>query len=47
LDWAVRGSRRDAHPARHDRDEYCRKFDLPMRPFVVGNRGLVFIGGSA
>src|SRR5687767_11028257 len=27
--------------------EYCRKFDLPMRPFVMGNpRGLVHIGGQ-
>jgi monoamine oxidase len=27
--------------------EYCRKFNLPMRPFVMGNpRGLVFIGGQ-
>jgi monoamine oxidase len=27
--------------------EYCRKFDLPMRPFVMGNpRGLVYIAGQ-
>jgi monoamine oxidase len=27
--------------------EYCSKFDLPMRPFVMGNpRGLVHIGGQ-
>jgi monoamine oxidase len=27
--------------------EYCQKFDLPMRPFVMGNpRGLVHIGGQ-
>jgi len=34
-------------PRSHDLTlEYCRKFDLPMRPFVMGNpRGLVFIGG--
>ena len=27
--------------------EYCRKFELPLRPFVMGNpRGLVHIGGQ-
>jgi monoamine oxidase len=26
--------------------EYCRQFDLPMRPFITGNpKGLVYIGG--
>jgi len=35
-------------PASHDLTmEYCRLFDLPMRPFVMGNpKGLVFIGGQ-
>jgi len=34
-------------PASHDLTmEYCNLFDLPMRPFVMGNpKGLVFIGG--
>jgi monoamine oxidase len=34
-------------PASHDLTmEYCRLFDLPMRPFVMGNpKGLVYIGG--
>ena len=35
-------------PRSHDLTmEYCRLFDLPMRPFVMGNpKGLVFIGGQ-
>ena len=34
-------------PRAHDLTlEYCRLFDLPLRPFVMGNpRGLVYIGG--
>lgn len=34
-------------PRAHDLTlEYCRKFNLPMRPFVMGNpKGLVYIGG--
>ncbi len=35
-------------PRAHDLTlEYCAKFNMPMRPFVMGNpRGLVFIGGQ-
>ncbi|HUP83970.1 MAG TPA: flavin monoamine oxidase family protein [Candidatus Limnocylindria bacterium] len=35
-------------PRSHDLTlEYCAKFGMPMRPFVMGNpRGLVFIGGQ-
>ena len=35
-------------PRAHDLTlEYCTKFNLPMRPFVMGNpRGLVYIAGQ-
>lgn len=35
-------------PRSHDLTlKYCAKFDLPMRPFVMGNpKGLVYIGGQ-
>ncbi len=35
-------------PRAHDLTlEYCRLFDLPMRPFVMGNpNGIVYIGGK-
>ena len=39
---------RCAFRASHDLTlEYCRLFDLPMRPFVMGNpKGLVYVGGE-
>ena len=35
-------------PSAHDLTmEYCRLFDLPMRPFVMGNpKGIVYVGGE-